>query len=130
GGSNLVVADEGVDGVVVQSTLRGVRTREVDGAVELTAAAGEPWDGVVRAAVERGWAGLECLSGIPGLGGAPPIQNVGAYGQEVSDTITAVRALDTESGEISTVPAAACVFTYRDSMFKRLQAGRGIALAG
>jgi len=129
GGSNLVVADEGVDAVVVQITLRGVRTREVDGAVELTAAAGEPWDGVVRAAVERGWAGLECLSGIPGLVGATPIQNVGAYGQEVSDTITTVRALDTESGEISTVPAAACGFTYRDSMFKSRQPGRWIVLA-
>ena len=129
GGSNLVVADEGVDAVVVQIALRGVRTQEVDGAVELTAAAGEPWDGVVRAAVERGWAGLECLSGIPGLVGATPIQNVGAYGQEVSDTITTVRALDTESGEISTVPAAACGFTYRDSMFKSRQAGRWIVLA-
>ena len=123
GGSNLVVADEGVDAVVVQIALRGVRTQEVDGALELTAAAGEPWDGVVRTAVERGWAGLECLSGIPGLVGATPIQNVGAYGQEVSDTITAVRALDTQRGAIVTVPATACGFTYRDSVVQERAAG-------
>ena len=129
GGSNLVVADEGVDALVVQITLRGVRTQEVDGALELTAAAGEPWDGVVRAAVERGWAGLECLSGIPGLVGATPIQNVGAYGQEVSDTITAVRVLDTQRGAIVTVPAAECGFAYRDSVFKSGQPGRWIVLA-
>ena len=94
GGSNLVVADAGVDGLVLQIALRGVAVREVGPAIELTAAAGEPWDDVVRLAVERGWAGLECLSGIPGLVGATPIQNVGAYGQDVGETVTAVRALD------------------------------------
>ncbi len=81
GGSNLVVADAGIDALVVKIGLRGITTREADGAVELTAAAGEPWDAVVAFAVAHGWAGLECLSGIPGLVGAPPIQNVGAYGQ-------------------------------------------------
>ena len=95
GGSNLVVADEGVDALVVKIAVRGVDARLVDGAAELTAAAGEPWDGLVRDSVERGWAGLECLSGIPGLVGATPMQNVGAYGQEVSDSVTSVRALDT-----------------------------------
>jgi UDP-N-acetylmuramate dehydrogenase len=129
GGSNLVVGDEGVYAVVVRIALRGIQTREAGGAVELTAAAGEPWDGVVRTAVERGWAGLECLSGIPGLVGATPIQNVGAYGQEVSDTITAVRALDTKSGEIVTVPAGECGFAYRDSVFKSGQPGRWVVLA-
>src|SRR5881397_3904801 len=103
GGSNLVVADEGVDGLVVRIALRGVTTREADGAVELTAAAGEPLDDLVRESVERGWAGLECLSGIPGLVGATPIQNVGAYGQEVSDTVTAVRALDTRDRRFVTL---------------------------
>ena len=92
--------------------------REAGSAVELTAAAGEPWDDVVRYAVERGWAGLECLSGIPGLVGATPIQNVGAYGQEVSDTIAAVRALDRATRKVVTLPTAACGFGYRDSAFK------------
>ena len=102
GGSNLVVADAGVDGLVVRVALRGVSSREAGGGVAVTAAAGEPWDALVAHAVERGWAGLECLSGIPGLVGATPIQNVGAYGQEVSGTVVAVRALDRATGEIVT----------------------------
>ena len=118
GGSNLVVADEGVDGLVVRIGLRGLSAVAVGSAVELTAGAGEPWDAVVRHAVERGWAGLECLSGIPGLTGATPIQNVGAYGQEVSDTITAVRALHRERGAVVTLTATDCAFAYRDSMLK------------
>jgi UDP-N-acetylmuramate dehydrogenase len=129
GGSNLLVADAGVDALVVHVGLRGVSTRRAGGALELTAAAGEPWDGLVRHAVEHGWAGLECLSGIPGLVGATPIQNVGAYGQEVSDTVTAVRTLDTQRGEIVTIPAAGCGFAYRDSLFKRGEAGRWVVLA-
>jgi UDP-N-acetylmuramate dehydrogenase len=129
GGSNLVVSDGGVEALVVRVALQGLTTREVGGALELTAAAGEPWDGVVRAAVDRGWAGLECLSGIPGLVGATPIQNVGAYGQEVSDSVVAVRALDTSIGEIVSVPAADCGFAYRDSVFKRQAPGRWIVLA-
>src|SRR5215510_5055508 len=129
GGSNLVVGDAGVEALVVRIALRGIETREVGGVVELTAAAGEPWDGVVRTAVECGWARLECLSGIPGLVGATPIQNVGAYGQEVSDTITTVRALDTKRGEIATVPASECGFAYRDSAFKQDVPGRWVMLA-
>ena len=129
GGSNLLVADGGVEALVVHLALRGVTARETDGVVELTAAAGEPWDGLVRHAVERGWAGLECLSGIPGLVGATPIQNVGAYGQEVSDTVVTVRALDTRRGEIVTLPATRCGFAYRDSAFKRDEPGRWIVLA-
>jgi len=129
GGSNLVVADDGVDALVVHVRLRGVTWREVGGAVEVTAAAGEPWDAFVRLTVERGWAGLECLSGIPGLVGATPMQNVGAYGQEVSETITRVRALDTHRGEIAEVPAAECGFAYRDSAFKRREPGRFVVLA-
>jgi UDP-N-acetylmuramate dehydrogenase len=118
GGSNLVVADEGVDGLVLRVGLRGLSSVAVGAAVELTAAAGEPWDTIVRHAVERGWGGLECLSGIPGLAGATPIQNVGAYGQEVSETVTAVRALDRERGTVVTLGAADCAFAYRDSMLK------------
>ncbi|OLA99869.1 MAG: UDP-N-acetylenolpyruvoylglucosamine reductase [Candidatus Rokubacteria bacterium 13_1_40CM_4_69_39] len=129
GGSNLVVADEGVAAVVARIALRGVASRPVNGAVELTAAAGEPWDDFVRASVERGWAGLECLSGIPGLVGATPIQNVGAYGQEVSDTVTTVRVLDTESGELRTLTAAECGFGYRDSRFRSVEPERWVVLA-
>jgi UDP-N-acetylmuramate dehydrogenase len=129
GGSNLVVADEGVEGLVVRLTVRGVASRRTADAVEVTAAAGEPWDDFVRLTVERGWTGLECLSGIPGLVGATPMQNVGAYGQEVSDTITTVRALDTRAGAVVDVPAAECGFAYRDSAFKRREPGRFVVLA-
>ena len=97
--------------------------------MELTAAAGEAWDDLVRATVERGWAGIECLSGIPGLVGATPIQNVGAYGQEVSDTVTTVRVLDTGSGRILTLDARECGFAYRDSRFRSVEPGRWVVLA-
>jgi UDP-N-acetylmuramate dehydrogenase len=129
GGSNLVIADEGVDGLVIKVALLGVSARAGPETVEVTAAAGEPWDDLVRHTVERGWAGLECLSGIPGLVGATPIQNVGAYGQEVSDTLTAVRALDRERHRIVTLGPADCGFGYRDSLFKSRSPGRYVVLA-
>ena len=129
GGSNLVIADEGVDALVVKVDLRGVHPREVDGTVELTAAAGEPWDDLVRRVVEQGWAGLECLSGIPGLVGATPIQNVGAYGQEVSDTVSEVRALDTREGRIVSLAGGDCGFAYRDSRFKSGEPRRWVVLS-
>src|SRR5215813_11671861 len=96
-GSNLVIADEGFDGTVVRVGTRGITEAggEGDGpAATVRVAAGEDWDGVVRWAIARGLSGLECLSGIPGLAGATPIQNVGAYGQEVSATIESVLAFD------------------------------------
>jgi UDP-N-acetylmuramate dehydrogenase len=129
GGSNVVVADGGVDGLVVKIALRGSTVRAVDDRIEVTVGAGEPWDDVVRHAVEHGWAGLECLSGIPGLAGATPIQNVGAYGQEVSDTIVAVRALDREQGAIVTLDAEACGFRYRDSTLKSGAPDRYVVVA-
>src|SRR5262245_37004101 len=95
----------------------------------MTAAAGEPWDPLVERAVESGWAGLECLSGIPGLVGATPMQNVGAYGQEVAQTVTAVRALDRREGAIATLSAADCGFGYRTSRFKSDEADRFVVLA-
>jgi UDP-N-acetylmuramate dehydrogenase len=118
GGSNVVIPDEGVDALVIRLALRGMATRESGGAVELTAAAGEAWDDVVRSTAERGWVGLECLSGIPGLVGATPIQNVGAYGQEVSETVTAVRALDRASATIVALANRDRAFAYRDSMLE------------
>ena len=129
GGSNLVVADAGVDGLVVKVALRGVSSREAGGGVEVTAAAGEPWDAVVAHAVERGWAGLECLSGIPGLVGATPIQNVGAYGQEVAQTVTAVHALDRRTDETVMLAPEACGFGYRSSRFKIGEPDRFIVLS-
>jgi UDP-N-acetylmuramate dehydrogenase len=129
GGSNLVIADEGVDGLVLRVAIRGVRERAAAGRVEVNAAAGEPWDDLVRRAVERGWAGIECLSGIPGLVGATPIQNVGAYGQEVSDTVVAVRVLDRVAGAVVTLEPADCRFAYRDSIFRSGAPGRHVVLA-
>jgi UDP-N-acetylmuramate dehydrogenase len=116
GGSNLVVADEGFDGTVIQVATRGV-TSGADAGV-LTAAAGEDWDAVVARAVAEGLAGLECLSGIPGLVGATPIQNVGAYGQEVSETITWVRVYDRKTGDVVEIPGQQCGFGYRTSRFR------------
>jgi UDP-N-acetylmuramate dehydrogenase len=121
GGSNLVVSDEGFDGLVILIRLCGVS--QVDG--RLVVAAGEPWDGLVSYAVTAGLAGIECLAGIPGLVGATPIQNVGAYGQEVADVITRVRAYDRSSGQLRDLPPAECDFRYRSSRFKG-EAGRWV----
>jgi UDP-N-acetylmuramate dehydrogenase len=118
GGSNLVVADAGFDGLVLAMALRGVAFSAASGDARLTAQGGEPWDDVVASAVARGLAGLEGLSGIPGCAGATPIQNVGAYGQEVAETIESVRAIDRERGTAVELSAAACRFAYRDSFFK------------
>jgi UDP-N-acetylmuramate dehydrogenase len=117
GGSNLVVADEGFDGTVVQVATQGFGVRR--GLV--TVAAGEDWDAVVARSVAEGLAGLECLSGIPGLAGATPIQNVGAYGQEVSQTIAEVQVYDRGTGEILNLPNGQCGFAYRTSKFKVAQ---------
>ena len=120
GGSNVVVADAGFDGLVIRVAPRGLRfDAAADGTVTLTAGAGEPWDALVAEAVARGLGGLECLSGIPGLAGATPIQNVGAYGQEVADTIRSVRVLDRATLQVRELAAADCGFGYRDSRFKR-----------
>jgi UDP-N-acetylmuramate dehydrogenase len=125
GGSNLVVADTGFPGLVIRMATRGISFDDAGagaGAGEVTlmqVAAGEPWDGVVAETVRRGLAGLECLSGIPGLAGATPIQNVGAYGQEVAESIRAVRVVDRQTLDVRELPAEACAFGYRASAFKR-----------
>jgi UDP-N-acetylmuramate dehydrogenase len=118
GGTNLVVGDAGWNGTVVHIASRGVSVEEVDGAVHVTVEAGEPWDDLVARAVGEGWSGVECLSGIPGLVGATPIQNVGAYGQEVGDTLVSVRVLDRVDRAVRDIPAAECAFAYRASTFK------------
>ena len=119
GGSNLVVADGGFPGTVVRVATRGIRRELAGGSVLLTVAAGEDWDAVVAGPVADGLAGLECLSGIPGLAGATPIQNVGAYGQEVAQTLVTVRGYDRERREVVDLTAAECGFGYRTSAFKR-----------
>ena len=122
GGSNLVVADEGFPGTVVHVVTSGVRHGtggNGHGPVELTVAAGEDWDTVVAGCVGDGLAGLECLSGIPGLAGATPIQNVGAYGQEVAERIVSVRVYDRRRAAVTDRPGADCGFGYRTSAFKR-----------
>ena len=116
GGSNLVVADEGFDGTVIQVATRGVSRGAGPGL--LIVAAGEEWDTVVARTVAEGLAGVECLSGIPGLAGATPIQNVGAYGQEVSQTITQVRVYDRKTSEVLDIPNEQCGFGYRTSRFR------------
>jgi UDP-N-acetylmuramate dehydrogenase len=119
GGSNLVVADEGFPGTVVHVATRSVKITPDDGGVTVAVAAGEDWDPLVERCVEEGWSGLECLSGIPGLAGATPIQNVGAYGQEVAETIVAVRAYDRLRDTVTELTNADCGFGYRTSAFKR-----------
>jgi UDP-N-acetylmuramate dehydrogenase len=119
GGSNVVVGDAGFPGLVARMALRGVRVRDEGERVVVDAAAGEGWDALVARAVGEGWCGVECMSGIPGLVGATPIQNVGAYGQEVCDTIARVRAFDRAAGAFVEMAPAACGFGYRASVFKR-----------
>lgn len=119
GGSNLVVADAGFPGTVVHVATRGVAvTPGEPGRVLVRAQAGEEWEPFVARCVGEGLAGIECLSGIPGRLGATPIQNVGAYGQDVGETIASVRAYDRERGEIVTLDRDACRFGYRGSAFK------------
>jgi UDP-N-acetylmuramate dehydrogenase len=120
GGSNLVVADEGFDGTVLQVATRGLASAPL-AEHALQVEAGVDWDHVVALAVDEGYAGIEALSGIPGLVGAAPIQNVGAYGQEVAQTVGWVRALDRSTGDVLLLDPAQCGFAYRDSVFKRSQ---------
>ena len=129
GGSNLLIADEGIDGVVLRMAIEARSFVADAGDVLVRAGAGEQWDAVVASTVERGLAGLECLSGIPGTVGGTPIQNVGAYGQEVSDTIDTVEVFDRRSGELATLSADDCGFAYRTSRFKYEDAGRFIVCA-
>jgi UDP-N-acetylmuramate dehydrogenase len=126
GGSNVLFADEGFPGVVLHVAIKGVGWSS-DGVV--TASAGEDWDEFVEQCVERELAGIECLSGIPGLVGGTPVQNVGAYGQEVSETIASVRVYDRLTKQIVELSHAACSFSYRASVFNTIERDRYIVLA-
>jgi len=118
GGSNVVVSDDGYPGTVVLLRTRGCTAATEDGGIRLRVAAGEPWDDVVARTVGEGWSGIECLSGIPGSAGATPIQNVGAYGQEVAETIETVRVYDRHRDLDLILRPADCGFGYRTSVFK------------
>ena len=125
GGSNLLIGDAGFDGLVIKIEITGVESLPANTAGEsglLVAGAGESWDALVARAVKDGWWGLENLSGIPGTVGAAPVQNIGAYGAEVRDTLAWVEVLDRKSGEVVRLQNAACGFGYRTSIFKRLPA--------
>jgi UDP-N-acetylmuramate dehydrogenase len=126
GGSNVVIADEGFNGLVLQVALRGICVRAEGERIVLTAQAGEEWDDLVRFSVEREWAGIECLSGIPGSVGAVPVQNVGAYGQEVAETIVSVRCFDRRERKFCELSRDECGFGYRTSIFSAEERDRYI----
>jgi len=129
GGSNALVADEGFPGLVVHVAFKGVSWRSEGDEVIVTAQAGEDWDELVRQCVERGLAGVECLSGIPGSVGGTPVQNVGAYGQEVSETIVSVRVFDRLAGRLAELSNAECKFSYRASIFNTTARDRYVVTA-
>ena len=124
GGSNVVIADRGFDGLVLQIGMTGTTSSRDGEEWVITAGAGEGWDGFVEMAVDRGLAGLECLSGIPGTVGGTPIQNVGAYGQDVSSTIDHVTVFDCVDQTVRSLRATECGFSYRMSRFKGADEGR------
>ena len=130
GGSNVLIADAGFDGLVLQIALRGISTStEVDEIVRVKAGAGEDWDLFCKFCVEKNLQGVECLSGIPGFVGGTPVQNVGAYGQEVSETIVAVRCFDRRSEKFVELSNDECGFAYRTSVFNAAQKNRFIVAA-
>jgi UDP-N-acetylmuramate dehydrogenase len=130
GGSNLLVADSGWPGVVVKIAVTGIEctSADKDGKTVFDVGAGESWDRFVSQAVVAQCAGVECLSGIPGSVGGTPVQNVGAYGQEVSETIKSVQALDLRDGQVRELCNEACGFTYRSSIFNTTERGRFVIL--
>jgi len=128
GGSNLLVSDFGFAGMVLRVAAKGVQLEPAGDNILLTAAAGEDWDRIVASCVETNLGGVECLSGIPGSVGGTPVQNVGAYGQEIAETLVSVRALDRETEEIVELTHAQCGFAYRTSIFNTTQRDRYIVL--
>jgi len=131
GGSNLLVSDAGFPGLVLQVVIRRssiTKSTKSDGSVKVRAGAGLDWDPLVAKCVERNLAGIECLSGVPGWVGATPVQNVGAYGQEVGQVISWVRAYDRQSALVVELSRAECAFTYRSSVFNTSERDRFIVL--
>ena len=127
GGSNVVVSDDGFDGTVIRALSRGI-DRAVDGGGRIMVQAGEPWDAVVEFAVSNGLSGIEALSGIPGSSGASPIQNIGAYGQEIGDTLVSVQFLDYLTGQVERIAASELGLGYRTSSLKKGRQGVVLAI--
>ena len=127
GGSNVVFVDSGFPGLVLRITVGGIEFRDGT-SPEVRAGAGVDWDTLVQGVVARGWSGIECLSGIPGTVGGTPIQNVGAYGQEIAETLVSAVCLDRTTLERRTFTAQDCAFGYRDSRFKRADRDRYVVL--
>src|SRR3989454_625418 len=127
GGSNVVFLDSGFPGLILRLTIGGMDLRDGP-SPEVRAGAGVDWDTLVQNVVQRGWTGVECLSGIPGTVGGTPIQNVGAYGQEIAESLVSVECLDRATLERRTFTARECAFGYRDSRFKRADRGRYVVL--
>ncbi|WP_062070009.1 UDP-N-acetylmuramate dehydrogenase [Demequina sediminicola] len=125
GGSNVLVGDAGFDGTVIRDTRQDVTVQDdgMCGGISATATAGLPWDAFVEQACTEGWVGVEALSGIPGSTGATPVQNVGAYGAEVADTVATVRVWDRNESKVRSLPQIACGFSYRDSLLKKSMRG-------
>lgn len=124
GGSNTIAGDDGFDGTVIRIVTRGVERLEApDGRVRLRVQAGEPWDDLVALTVRNGWAGIEALSGIPGSTGAAPVQNIGAYGQELESALLGIEFLDYRTGEVTTLTKAELGLGYRMSALKGGLAG-------
>jgi UDP-N-acetylmuramate dehydrogenase len=131
GGSNVVIADSGFPGLVLKIAIPGIEQRSGQddrGRIVFDVGAGEPWDRFVSRAVVAHCAGIECLSGIPGSVGGTPVQNVGAYGQEVADTIVSVQVLDLNDGQVRDLCPEACEFSYRSSVFNHGARGRYVVL--
>ena len=128
GGSNLVVSDKGWPGLVLKLAITGIEQRSEEGRAIFEVGAGEEWDKFVAFAVGKNCAGVECLSGIPGSVGGTPVQNVGAYGQEVAETIESVQALEVETLEVREIAKKDCGFSYRTSIFNTTERGRYIIL--
>jgi UDP-N-acetylmuramate dehydrogenase len=124
GGSNLLVSDAGFPGVVLHIALKGIEQQALEATTRFSVAAGEDWDAFVSLAVDQNCGGVECLAGIPGSVGGTPVQNVGAYGQEVSETIRLVRALDLNTMRFAELTASECGFAYRRSLFNTSERGR------
>ncbi|MEQ1923543.1 MAG: UDP-N-acetylmuramate dehydrogenase, partial [Pyrinomonadaceae bacterium] len=130
GGSNVLISDDGFHGLVLNIALAGVTEfEEKDGTRYVTAQAGEDWDGFVAFCVENNLAGVECLSGIPGFVGGTPVQNVGAYGQEVAESIVSVRCYDRQQKELVPLTNADCGFSYRKSIFNSTHRNRYVVLS-
>jgi UDP-N-acetylmuramate dehydrogenase len=126
GGSNLLVSDQGFPGLVIHNVMRGFESNQDGGHMVVSVSGGESWQELVDRCVAAGWQGFECMAGIPGTVGAAPVQNIGAYGQEVSETVIGVETVDIETGEVVVFGNEECGFGYRKSIFNAGEAGRYI----